>query len=203
MLYLRQIMLGKGKYLKKTRYLILLIFFLISDNLIAKNIEFEILDYNNSLKNSSLLFIQTDGKTVEEGVIYIGSERIRVDYNKPNKITIVLTKKKGMYINHELEEVEYFDTKKSFVNVFLKIFMGNKFYKKSDIIISNGGITIKNDFENKEKLYKLEIIYENDPIKIRKIKVLENEEGFEMGFFNHNNLNTLDINFSLINPYLN
>ena len=30
------------------------------------------------LKNSSVLFIQTDGGAIEEGVIYIGFERIKL-----------------------------------------------------------------------------------------------------------------------------
>lgn len=196
-------MLEKDKCLKKISCITLICFFFISDNLFSKNIDSELLSYNNNLKNSSFLFIQTDGKTVEEGIIYIGSERIRVEYKKPQKTTIVLSKKRGMYINHELMEVEYFDTNKSFIKIFFKILIGENFYKKNDLIVLKDSIVIKNNFEIKDKIYKVEIIYENKPIKIRKVKVLEKEEGLELGFFSHNSINPTNIDFSLINPYLN
>ena len=149
-----------------------------------------------------MLFIQTDGKTVEEGVIYIGSERIKVEYEKPQRLTFVLSKKKGMFVNHELKEVQYFNPNKSFVKIFFKILKGDIFDENTYLNISNNSILIKNNFEVMDRLYKVDVIYENEPIKIRKVEVLEGQESFEIGFFNHNSLNSLDIDFSLINPYL-
>ena len=65
----------------------------------------------------------------------------------------------------------------------------------------------KADFNVKkidENFYKTQIIYENEPIKLRKVKVIENDRDFEIGFFDHNSLMTLNKEFfSLINPYPN
>ena len=112
-------MLVKGKCLEKIRYYLIFLFcILVFKNISAQNITDELNNYNNELKNSSISFIQSDGVTVEEGKIYIGEERIRVDYFLPNKITIILSKTKGMYLNHYLEEAQYFKTGKSFVKFF-------------------------------------------------------------------------------------
>ncbi len=193
----------KDKYLEKTKIIIFILFLCFSNNLIAENKKSEILDYNNSLKNSSALFLQTDGETIEEGEVFIGEKRIRLEYQSPKRLTIVLTPKKGMYVNHALKETQYFNTKKSFVDIFLKILTGKNFYEESFMAFSEQNILIKNDLLISDTLYKTEIIYENDPIKLRKIKIKEEDREIEIGFYNHNNLRTLDVRFfSLINPYL-
>jgi len=194
----------KDKFLKKTSKVIIIFILFISGPLFAENTKLQLLNYNNSLKNSSALFIQTDGKTIEEGIIYIGSERVKMDYKKPKKITIVLSEKKGMYVDHELKETQYFNTHKSFVNIFFKILTSKDFYKNSKINFTDNSITIRDDFETNKKLYKTKIVYENKPIKLRKIEVRENDERLEIGFYNHNDLEgTKKEFFSLINPYLN
>ena len=106
-------MLVKDKCLEKIKsYIIFLVCILFVTNIYAQNITNELNRYNYELKNSSMSFIQSDGITLEEGKIYIGEERIKVDYFIPNKITIVLPKNKGMYLNHDLEEAQYFKTGK-------------------------------------------------------------------------------------------
>ena len=194
----------KGRFLEKFKKLLFLILiFFTSNTVIADSVKLELLNYNEGLKSSSAFFIQTDGETLEEGIVYIGSKRIKIEYNKPQKITIVLSEKKGMYINHELKETQYFNTHKSFVKIFFKILTGEDFFEDSDIKILNSSIIIKNNFDINDTLYTTKVIYENDPIKLRKIKVKENDWGFEIGFFNHNNLETLNKDFfSLINPYI-
>ena len=123
-----------------------LIFF-TSNTVIADSVKLELLNYNEGLKSSSAFFIQTDGETLEEGIVYIGSKRIKIEYNKPQKITIVLSEKKGMYINHELKETQYFNTHKSFVKIFFKILTVEDFFEDSDIKILNSSIIIKNNFD--------------------------------------------------------
>ena len=197
-------MRARGRFLEKTNrvFFIILIFF-TSKTTIADNIRLDLLNYNNNLKNTSAFFIQTDGNTLEEGVIYIGLERIKIVYNKPQKITIVLSKKRGMYVNHKLKETQYFNTNKSFVRVFFNILTGDNFFENSNLHIFNDRIILRNDFEINDTFYNTQVIYENEPIKLRKIKIKENGESIEIGFFNHNNLDTPNKSFfSLINPYL-
>tara|TARA_B100000965_G_C19585994_1_gene755783 strand:+ start:2051 stop:2647 length:597 start_codon:yes stop_codon:yes gene_type:complete len=198
-------MRAKDKFLKKANWIFLISILLISKNLFAKNTEpYDLFNYNNSLANSTALFIQSDGETIEEGIIYIGSERVRVDYEKPKKITIVLSKDKGMYINHALEETQYFSTKTTFVNIIFSILSGGDFYETDDINIFKDSIVIKKEIELDDVFYRVEVIYENDPIKIRKVKIVDEVSVLELGFFNHNNLINYEKEFfSFINPYLN
>ena len=197
-------MLVKGKYLEKTKcYLVFLFCILIFKNISAQNITNELNKYNNELKNSSISFIQSDGETVEEGKIYIGQERIRVDYFVPNKISIILSKNKGVYLNHDLKEAQYFKTGRSFVKFFFEIFSETNFFKTADLIEIQNSINISKEVILDNKTYSIKVIYENNPIKIRKIYIKGNEEGYEMGFFEFNKSEGHNKAFySLVNPYL-
>ena len=197
-------MLVKDKFLKKISHLITIVVIFSSPTLIAKDTLIKLLDYNNSLKKTSALFIQSDGKSIEEGIVYFGLNRIKIEYTMPKKITIILSEKKGVYINHDLKESQYFNTNKSYVKIFFKILKGSEFLETSKIRESKNIIELSKTFDLNDNFYKIKVIYENDPIKLRKIVVLENSNDFEIGFFGHNNLKTLEKKFfSMVNPYLN
>ena len=196
-------MLEKDKCLKKINLLVIFLIICFSKNLVAENISAKLINYNKSLKNSSALFIQTNGESVEEGVIYFGDERIKIDYIKPTKLTLILSEKKGVYINHELKESQYFNTNKSYVRVFFKIFNKNKFTDKSNITVSENTIQISESVDLDNNFYNIKIMYENDPIKLRKIKVLNGGEMLDLGFFNFNIEKKFRKNFfSMVDPYL-
>lgn len=193
----------RDRFLKKIKLFTIVILIFVSNNLLAKDTELKLLDYNKNLKNNKVSFIQTDGKTIEEGEMYIGFNRVKIDYKKPNKVSIVLSSNKSMYVNHELREVQYFNTNKSFIKVFFKTLIGDGFYKNSKLEIFKDSIVVKNNFSVDDISYKTELIYENNPIKLRKIKVLEEGNLFEIGFYNFNNTEVISKKFfSLINPYL-
>ena len=194
-------MLEKDKYLEKINYLIFLVIILFSQGLIAETLKSKIIKYNNDLKNSSALFLQNDGDSLEEGIIYFGIDRIKIDYTKPIKLTLILSEKKGIYTNHELRESQYFNTNKSYIKVFFKILKGDNFLDKPKML--ENFVELNHDFSLNNNIYKIKIIYEYDPIKLRKIIILENNQKIEMGFYNHNNLETYEKKFfSMINPYL-
>ncbi|MBT3901825.1 MAG: hypothetical protein HOF20_03105 [Pelagibacteraceae bacterium] len=194
-------MLEKDKYLEKINYLIFLVIILFSQGLIAETLKLKIIKYNNDLKNSSALFLQNDGDSLEEGIIYFGIDRIKIDYTKPIKLTLILSEKKGIYTNHELRESQYFNTNKSYIKVFFKILKGDNFLDKPKML--ENFVELNHDFSLNNNIYKIKIIYEYDPIKLRKIIILENNQKIEMGFYNHNNLETYEKKFfSMINPYL-
>jgi len=202
-LYQKQIMQEKDRYLRKVNYIILIILILFSFDLYGENKKLKLLNYNENLKDSSAFFTQTDGLTVEEGKLYIGVERLRLDYDNPEEITIVLTKKRGMYVNHRLKEAQFFNTQKSFVSVFFSLLTDINFYENSDIIFTNYSIVISHNIKTEQESYKTKIIYENNPVKLRKIEVQEEDRILEIGFYEHNNEESLDDNFfSLISPYL-
>ena len=194
-------MLGKDKFLEKTKYLIFLVIIVFSHTLVADTTKSKILIYNQKLKNSSALFIQSDGESVEEGTIYFGNDRIKINYTKPKELTIILSEEKGVYINHELKESQYFNTKKSYIKIFFKILNGDNFPEK--LKISENFIEINNKLNIDKNFYKIKIIYENEPIKLRKISILENNKKIDVGFFNHNNIKSFEKKFfSMVNPYL-
>ena len=196
-------MLEKDKCLKKINLLVIFFIICFSKSLVAENISAKLINYNKSLKNSSALFIQNNGEGIEEGMIYFGNERIKIDYIKPTKLTLILSEKKGVYINHELKESQYFNTNKSYVRVFFKIINKNKFTDKSNILVSENTIEISESVDLDNNFYNIKIMYENDPIKLRKIKVLNDGETLELGFFNYNIEQKFKKNFfSMVDPYL-
>jgi hypothetical protein len=112
-------MLENDRFLEKISYLIFLIFIFFSQVSAAETTISKILNYNASLINSSALFIQNDGTEIQEGEIYFGSNRIKINYKYPNDLTLVLSERKGVYINHDLKESQFFNTKKSYIKIFL------------------------------------------------------------------------------------
>ena len=97
-------MQAKDKFLEKINIIISILILCFSHNLYAKNIYEKISVYNDNLKNSSANFIQTNTNYLQEGEIYFGDKRIKIDYKIPQNITIILSEKKGVYINHDLKE---------------------------------------------------------------------------------------------------
>jgi hypothetical protein len=198
-------MQGKDRFLEKNSWVfLLLIITVISQVAVSKEVGLSLLEYNQNLSNTSAFFIQTDGNTIEEGEVYVGVERVRVEYNKPEKISLILAKKKSMYLNHGLKEAEFFGTNKSVVNIFFKILVGENVLENSNITYQDDKISIKNSYDIDGVFYMVEILYENNPIILRKIKLKEGGQNFEISFFDHKSLDEIDKKFfALINPYLN
>ena len=132
-----------------------------------------------------MLILQTSDGSISEGTIFFGKERIRVDYLSPNKITIIMSEKKGAYINHTLQETQFFNTRKSYVKFFFSLLNNADFLNQSKISIFKDTIEIKSVIEIDENLFNLNIIYENEPIKLRKIEITDGENKTTIGFFNH------------------
>ena len=88
------------------------------------------LKINNYIKNLNLFsskFVQSNGVSLEEGYIYIKGSKIRLDYFYPER-TLIFSNKKGVYINHELREEEFFSTEKNIVSIFYDIFLDDNFF---------------------------------------------------------------------------
>jgi len=195
-------MLEKDKCLEKTSYFIFLIFVFFSEVLIAETTITKILNYNSNLINSSAQFIQSDGLEIQEGEIYFGSDRIKINYRYPQNLTLILSERKGVYINHSLKESQYFNTNKSFIKFFFKLLKSSEFTEKPQI--EENFIKISDSFVLDDRYYQINIIYENKPIKIRKIIILEDNQNLEISFSDHNSLEFFDKKFfSMIDPYLN
>ena len=191
----------KDKFFEKTKLIILILCF--SQHLNAENFYDKIFNYNNGLKNTSANFIQTNLNHIQEGVIFFGDGRIKINYNNPEKLTIILSDKKGVYINHELQESEFFVTKKSYIKNFFDIIHNKNYLKKISIEEVFDQIVINEETYLENTFYTIRLVYENDPITLRRLEIISSEEKIQMGFFNHKKENIFDKNFfSMIDPYL-
>ena len=194
----------KDKFLEKINILIIVLCLFFSNNIYAENINEKILNYNNSLKNSTANFIQTNNNYLQEGIIFFGNKRIKIAYTKPQKITIILSEKKGMYINHDLQESEFFTTKNSYIRFFFDVFHNKKYLENLTFTESERKIEITEKIKLDESFYNIKLVYENKPINLRRLEILDNYEKTQMGFFNHTlEQDFEDKFFSMIDPYLN
>ena len=197
-------MRAKDKFLEKINLIILILGLCVYHNLYAENIYEKIFNYNNALKNSSASFIQTNTNEVQEGVIFFGDKRIKIVYKNPKKLTIILSEKKGIYINHELEESYFFATKNSYIRFFFDVFHKKKYLENLPIKESDHTIEIIEKIKLDDILYNIKLIYENKPMNLRRLEILENDEKTQMGFFNLSFEKSFEKKFfSMIDPYLN
>ena len=195
-------MQAKDKFLEKINLLILILILCFPHNIYAENIYKKVFNYNNSLKNSSANFIQTNHNYLQEGKIFFGDKRIKINYNNPEKLTIILSEKKGVYINHELKESEFFLTKKSYIKIFFDIFHKKNHMENMVLKNSNNKIEISEKVQLDNAFFYIRLIYENDPIKLRRLEITTDDEEIQMGFFNHKQENIFSKKFfSMIDPF--
>ena len=184
-------------------YLLTIIVFLFNSKVSAdsndKNI---ILNHLNSLKYFSASFLQNDGENLSEGKVYIGKKRVRAEYFSPTKILIILSENKGMYYNYELDEDEFFNPKNTNAWFFYDIFRNTFFFEDSLIESKNNYLTIKKNGLNKDgDNYFIKVYFEKNPLVLRKVDVLVNENLIQLSLYNHNYNEEFDKNFfKLINP---
>ena len=201
-------MQAKDMFLKNENYLFsffIIVFLLFPHDVFSNEKDrTKIFDYLNSLKNFSASFLQNDGASLSEGKVYIGEKRVRADYSSPTNILIILDKNKAMYYNYELEEDEFFDPKNTNAWFFYDIFMNPLFFEDGLIKIKNNQLTIvKKGVYDEEQIYDIKLYFENDPLVLRNIEVIINDDQLKLSIFNHNYNEEYDKNFfKLINPKL-
>ena len=205
-LYQKLTMLAKDMFLKKINFnflvLVLFLFLLLSKSPQASEIE-KVITYIKSLNNFSSSFIQNNYEEISEGKIYIGKERIRIEYLKPSKILIILDKDKAMYYNYELNEDEFFNPKDTTAIFFFEIFNNPDFLLNSKNSLENKNLIVIKNTKIEDIEYKLKLYFEFQPLIIRKIEVISNDILLEVSFFDHKfNEEFSKKFFKLINPEL-
>ena len=161
----------------------------------------EVIDYLANIENLSVSFLQSNNNDIAEGKIYIGNKRIRVEYKKPANILLILDKKKGMYYNYELEEIDFFNTQNTSAWFFYEIFKKPEILNDSKIKRKNQNIILKKNGINEVGYYDLEIFFEVKPLVIRKIILEIDDETFILSMSNHVYNDTFSSNFfKLIDP---
>lgn len=203
----REMFLKKIKF-KKLIFISFVICFIFSNQIFAdeKNYKKLISEYFISIENFSASFLQNDIENIQEGKIYIKKEtnRIKIDYLKPTKITIILSENKAMYLNLDLEEVEYFNPKKTLANIFFNVFYDINFFNNSEIKEGLNILEVKKNISLENKTLKTSILFEKSPLIIKQLKLEDDEQDISMTLINTNFNEVFEDNFfSLANPLLN
>ena len=203
-LFLKQIMRGKDMLLRKNKIIIFLFFIFFNNKLVSQDIKITNLNnYIEGLRGFSATFIQESENIINEGQLFIGNNRVRVEYYNPSKILIILDDNKAMYYNYDLDEVEFFNPKNTTAWYFFEIFKNKQFLDKSKISSENKNIIISKSGVNGDIDYSLNIYFEEVPMVLRKIELITGGENFIISLGNHNYNEIFDKNFfKLINPKL-
>ena len=173
---------------KKNTIFFLIFFLFLSSKSFSTEEEYikKISDYFININNFSSTFIQSSEESLEEGKIFLKKNigRIKVEYTSPSKIIIILSNDKAMYFNIDLSEVQYFNPQKSIGNIFYDIFYDKNFFKKSKIVIKEGFVETSKILLIDQVSTKVSIIFENNPLKIKQLKVKSVEQEIVMTFIN-------------------
>ena len=190
--------------MKKFFLFFFIIFFLSISNKAFPNTDdkAKVISYLNSLQYFSASFIQNDGDGLSEGKVYIGEKRVRAEYYTPTKILIVLDKDKGMYYNYELEEDEFFNPKNTNAWFFYDIFRNPDFFENSKIDIKDNELILeKSGLSDEEKEFMIRVYFEKNPLVLRGVEVVINNDVLKLSIFNHNYNEDFDEDlFKLISP---
>ena len=185
----KQIMPAKDKFLKKQSnfFLLVIIFFIIlfSTNTIAEQVDSKVINYIKNLNFFSSKFIQSNGTSLEEGNIYIKDAKIRLDYLSPDR-TLLISKKKGVYINHELKEESFFSTDTNIVKLFYDVFLDYNFFSSLTFKENNREVIFEKTILVDSKNTNLKIYFENKPLLLRKIIAKTENEIISISFSEHN-----------------
>ncbi len=204
--YQRQTIWEKDRFLKKQTKLKTLILFLLiilfSKNIIGADLNFKVQEYIKNLNFFSSKFIQSSADSIDEGYLYIQNGKIRLDYFNPHR-TIKIGPKKGVYINHELEEEEFFSVDQNIIGVFYKIFLNYDFFSEIELKENKGEIIFEKNIMVSSKKTTLRVFFENNPLLIRKIIAKTDNEIISLSFNEHNHNNVFEKGFfSFVPIYL-
>ena len=200
----------KEVFLKKiNKYflaLILGVFSLIPNKAnLADNKNQKILEYFQNISFFSSNFYQNSGNSIEEGKFFLNNKdkRLRIQYLKPTNVLIIMAENKAMYFNQDLEEVQYFNPEKSIAGIFFKIFNEPGFFLSSEVFEKEQTLIIEKKIISKNEDVNLEILFEKNPLIIRKITLENLEERIIFSIFNTNFNPIIKKDFfSMANPLL-
>ena len=185
----------KDRFLKKqiNLFFFSILFFIIlyCKNTTGDEISSKVGSYIKDLNFFSSKFIQSNGSSLEEGYIYIKDTKIRLDYFSPDR-TLIISKKKGVYINHELKEEEFFSTEKNIVRIFYDIFIDDGFFSTLKFAENKKEIIFEKKITIDSNKTDIKIFFENKPLLLRKIIAETEDEIISISFNEHSYNNVFD-----------
>ena len=199
----KEVFLKKVFDLKFIKLLVVLIFLSFPAKNKESNSLNDALTYLKNLDEFSSSFLQIQNNDVSEGLIYIKDNRLRIEYTSPSNLVFILKENKGMYYNKELEEVQYFNPKKTIGKFFISLFNNDEFLSNSITIKREGYFYILKEIQVDDVIYKITIYFEESPFQLRKLKIANDIDVTTFTILNPNyNPDLNDKIFSLANPLL-
>ena len=200
-LFLKQIMQVKDMYLKNKIIFVTVIFFFSEFAYGQDDSDYKIINYLENLKFFSASFLQEENDSLSNGKLFIGNDRIRVEYESPTKILMIFSSDKAMYYDYELEEIEFFNPKSTMAWFFYDIFNNPNFIQNSERKISENYIIFEQNGSNDFGNYIVKIYFENKPLVIRKVVLISESLSLNISIFDHIYNEKFNKNFfKLINP---
>ena len=163
----------------------------------------EIINYILGINNFSSKFIQTENESFSEGNFYLQNNRLKVEYLQPSSIEIILAKNKAMYFNKDLQEVEYFNPNKTIAKIFYDVFNNEFFFTDANLKSKNAFSILAKDIIIDDIKYKIDILFENKPLIIRKVIIDDGVNIIQFGIINIDYFPDFEKNFfSMSNPMI-
>ena len=210
-IYQNRVIQEKEVFLKKTNkfylFFLFIIFFVIayflSPTLGVTDIK-HVLKYIYNTKEFSSNFIQVNQGSVSEGSLYLKNDRIKLIYRSPTNLELIISKRKAMYFNVDLDEVEYFNPKKTMVFLFYDIFNDRDFLEDAVFNSTSDWVTLERKMKIEDEDANVKIVFENKPLIIKKIIIDYNENLIEFSITNPNFNPRFDKKFfSMVDPRIN
>mgnify|MGYP006184071117 CR=1 FL=1 len=109
-----------------------------------------------------------------------------------------------MYLNIDLQEVEYFNPNNSAAIIFYDIFYNKNFFDDTDYSQKDGFIKLKKNIRINKEEVNIKIFFENKPFVLRKLEIFQSNDILSISLFNHNFNPALEEDFfSMANPIIN
>ena len=209
---LKQTMRGKEVFLEKINkkkditiknfLFFVIIFFSFTNNAAWSNEN--IINYIKTLNDLSSSFIQIEESNSSEGRFFLNNKRLKIEYLSPTNIEVIISKKRGMYFNKDLKEVDFFNPKDSVAEIFYNVFFDSNFLNNASFVDKKSHTIIIKNILLDDIDYKISIFFDKKPIKIRKISIKSLDYEVDLGIYNINLYSNLDDNFfSMVNPLIN
>lgn len=163
----------------------------------------KVFNYIKKVEEFESRFIQIQENEVQNGSFYKGNNRIRIIYDEPTSIEFVIKKNNAMYFNKNLQEVQYFGTKNNNAKIFFDLFNDLGFLDDANFEHASSMFYFYKDINVDEEILEIKVYFEESPILLRRIDILEGENITNI-YINNINFNP-DFDkdfFSLANPLL-
>ncbi|PPR44550.1 MAG: hypothetical protein CFH18_00061 [Alphaproteobacteria bacterium MarineAlpha5_Bin8] len=163
----------------------------------------KVFNYIKKVEEFESRFIQIQENEVQNGSFYKGNNRIRIIYDEPTSIEFVIKKNNAMYFNKNLQEVQYFGTKNNNAKIFFDLFNDLSFLDDANFKNASSMFYFYKDINVDDEAIEIKVYFEESPILLRRIDILEGENITNI-YINNINFNP-DFDkdfFSLANPLL-